>query len=160
MQFYYPRSFLKLLAVGFTLVALPLVFALVNNAISIDQLANRSQQAVYRAARATQSSRRLVELLTAMERSARQTVILGDRALLDAYVLSRNQFLGTAGEFATLPFDSEQKLALDAIVRGEAAIFDALSDAGANSVQQAKAVEGFVGLADGAQAIKIGRAHV
>lgn len=155
MRFSYPRSFLKLLAVGFTLVALPLVFALVNNAISIDQLANRSQQAVYRAAQATQSSRRLVELLTAMERSARQMVILGDRALLDTYELNRKQFLATAGEFSTLPFDNEQKEALDAIVRDEAAIFTVLSDAGANPPQQAKAVEGFIALADRAQAITV-----
>lgn len=155
MRFYYPRSFFKLLAVGFTLVALPLVFALVNNAISIDQLANRSQQAVYRAVQATQSSRRLVELLTAMERSARQMVILGDRALLDSYGLNRKQFLATAGGFSTLPVDSEQKRALDAIVREEAEIFAVLSDARANSAQQAKAVEGFIGLADGAQAITV-----
>jgi len=155
MQFYYPRSFLKLLAVGFTLVALPLVFALINNAISIDQLANRSQQAVYRAVRATQSSRRLVELLTAMERSARQMVILGDPALLDTYALNRKQFLAAAGEFGTLPFDSEQKEALDAIVRDEAAIYAVLSGAGANPAQQAKAVEGFIGLADRAQAITV-----
>lgn len=155
MQFYYPRSFFKLLAVGFTLVALPLVFALINNAISIDRLANRSQQAVYRAAQATQSSRRLVELLTAMERSARQMVILGDRALLDTYGLNRKQFLATAGEFSTLPFDSEQKEALDAIVRDEAAIFTVLSDAGAYPAQQARAVEGFIGLADRAQGITV-----
>ena len=155
MRFYYPRSFLKLLAVGFTLVALPLVFALVNNAISIDQLANRSQQAVYQAVQATQSSRRLVELLTAMERSARQMVILGDPALLDTYALNRKQFLATAGEFGTLPFDSEQKQALDAIVRDEAAIYAVLSGAGANPAQQAKAVEGFIGLADRAQAITV-----
>ena len=155
MRFYYPRSFLTLLAVGFTLVALPLVFALVNNAISIDQLANRSQQAVYQAVQATQSSRRLVELLTAMERSARQMVILGDPALLDTYALNRKQFLAAAGEFGTLPFDSEQKQALDAIVRDEAAIYAVLSGAGANPAQQAKAVEGFIGLADRAQAITV-----
>lgn len=155
MRFYYPRSFLKLLAVGFTLVALPLVFALVNNAISIDRLANRSQQAVYQAVQATQSSRRLVELLTAMERSARQMVILGDPALLDTYALNRKQFLATAGEFGTLPFDSEQKQALDAIVRDEAAIYAVLSGASADPAQQAKAVEGFIGLADRAQAITV-----
>ncbi len=155
MRFYYPRSFLKLLAVGFTLVALPLLFALFNNAISIDQLANRSQQAVYRAAQATQSSRRLAELLTAMERSARQMVILGDAALLDTYALNRKQFLGTAGEFAMLPFDGEQKQALDDIVREEAEIFAVLSSSGAVPALQAKAVEGFVGLADRAQTITI-----
>lgn len=153
MPRYYPRSFLRLLFVGFALVALPLIFALINNAISVDQLANRSQQAVYRAVQATQSSRRLSELLTAMERSVRQMVILGDRALLDTYALNRKQFLDTASQFATLPFDNEQKQALDAIVRGEAAIFAALSDPGAKPQEQRKAVEGFIELADHAQSI-------
>ena len=55
---FYPRSFSKLLFVGFALVALPLMFALVNNAISIDQLGNLSQKAVYQAVQATQSSRK------------------------------------------------------------------------------------------------------
>jgi len=73
-----------LLAVAFTLVALPLVFALLNNAISIDLLANRSQNAVYQAVQATQASRRLAQLLGALERTARQIVILDDRSLLDA----------------------------------------------------------------------------
>ncbi|MBI2508572.1 MAG: hypothetical protein HYV99_00775 [Betaproteobacteria bacterium] len=72
MQRYYPRSFLKLLLVGFTLVAAPLIFALINTAISVDQLANRSQRAVYQAAQATQSGRRLAELLTSLERTARR----------------------------------------------------------------------------------------
>lgn len=146
MRFYYPRSFLKLLAVGFTLVALPLVFALINNAISIDQLANRSQIAVYRAVQATQSGRRLVELLTAMERSARQFVILGDRSLLETYALTRERFLATAGGFASLPFDTEQKAALHAIVREEERIYSALSDANANTEALAGAVEGFIAL--------------
>jgi two-component system sensor histidine kinase GlrK len=155
MRLQYPRSFLKLLAIGFTLVALPPVFALVNSAISIDQLANRSQQAVYRAVLATQSSRRLAELLTAMERSARQMVILDDRALLEGYMLSRRQFLATANEFNALPFDSDQKQALDAVVRGEEALFAVLSDPAAPSERLAKAVEGFVELGLHAQVITL-----
>ena len=155
MRFYYPRSFLKLLAVGFTLVALPLVFALVNNAISIDQLANRSRLAVYSAAQATQSSRKLGELLTAMERSARQIVILGDRALLETYELNRKQFQATAAEFGSLPFDTEQMAALEQIVQGEALIYATLSDANATATQLQEAVSGFISLADHAQTITV-----
>ena len=59
----YPRSFIRLLLIGFTLVALPLIGALVTSAIAVDRLANRSQIAVYGAVQATQSSRRLGELL-------------------------------------------------------------------------------------------------
>jgi two-component system, NtrC family, sensor histidine kinase GlrK len=155
MRFYYPRSFLKLLAVGFTLTALPLIVALVNNAISIDQLASRSQVAVHQAVQAIQSSRRLAELITALERSARQMVILGDRAVLENYTLNRKQFLATANEFARLPFDGEQTQALDAILRGEAAIFAVLSDSRARPAQQRAAVAGFVDLADRAHTISV-----
>ena len=153
MRFYYPRSFLKLLFVGFTLIALPLMFALINNAISIDQLSNRSQKAVYQAVQATQSSRQLTELLTAMERSAHQMLILGDRSLLDTYESNRKQFLETAGEFATLPFDREQMQALGEIVRGEAEIFQSLSDPAAKQPQLQQALQGFDRLAFDAQAI-------
>jgi two-component system, NtrC family, sensor histidine kinase GlrK len=153
MRFYYPRSFLKLLFVGFTLIALPLMFALINNAISIDQLSNRSQKAVYQAVQATQSSRQLTELLTAMERSAHQMLILGDRSLLDTYESNRKQFLETAGEFATLPFDREQMQALGEIVRGEAEIFQRLSDPAAKQPQLQQALQGFDRLAEDAQAI-------
>src|SRR5688572_12049503 len=128
MRSYYPRSFLKLLLVGFTLIAAPLVVALITSAVAVDRLANRSQTTVYQAAQATQSSRRLIELMRAMERSAHQLVILGDRSVLDAYQISRTQFLQTAGQFAGLPFDAAQRADLDAIVREEQAVFKVLTD--------------------------------
>ncbi len=150
---YYPRSFLKLLLVAFALVALPLIFALINTAASIDRLANHSQRAVYQAVQATQSSRRLAELLTAMERSARQMVILNDRSMLDTYTLNRKQLLETAEQFEVLPVDSEQKNALESIMRGETAIFAVLSDPKAKAPQLQKAASSFVALADRAQII-------
>jgi len=153
MRFYYPRSFLKLLFVGFTLIALPLMFALINNAISIDQLSNRSQKAVYQAVQATQSSRQLTELLTAMERSAHQMLILGDRSLLDTYAGNRKQFLETANEFTALPFDREQMQALGEIVRGEAQIYERLSDPVSTPKDLQQALQGFDRLAEDAQAI-------
>jgi two-component system sensor histidine kinase GlrK len=155
MRSYYPRSFLKLLAVGLTLIALPLVVALITNAIAIDQLANRSQEAVYRAVQATQGSRRLSERLTAMERSARQMVILGDRELLDTYTLNRGRFLSSAESLARLPIDNEQKAALEMLVRDEAAIYTVLSNDGAEPRELVKAVEGFVALAEGAHTITV-----
>jgi two-component system sensor histidine kinase GlrK len=88
-----------------------------------------------------------------MERSAHQMLILGDRSLLDTYVANRKQFLATAGDFATLPFDREQMVALGEIVRGEAGIFAVLSDRGAPVSDVQKAVQGFDALAEQAQAI-------
>lgn len=153
VRLYYPRSFLKLLAVGFMLIALPLMFALVNNAVSIDQLSNRSQKAVYQAVEATQSSRQLMELLTAMERTAHQLLILGDRTLVETYQTHRRQFLETAGEFTALPFDREQMQALDDILQGEEHIFRRLIDAKTTPRELQQTLQGFDRLADAAQAI-------
>ena len=153
MRFYYPRSFFKLLFVGFALIALPLMFAVINNAISIDKLGNLSQKAVYQAVQATQSSRKLAELIPAMERAAHQMLILGDRSLLDTYRLHRKQLLVTADQFRTLPFDTEQRNSLQEIVRGEAAIYSLLSNPASRPEELQKAVQSFVGLADRAQEI-------
>ncbi|HRE16491.1 MAG TPA: hypothetical protein PLW86_05400, partial [Rhodocyclaceae bacterium] len=74
----YPRSFLKLLSVGFALVAVPLLVGLIGNAVAIRQISQKSQQAVYQAARMTQESRVVLETLNAEERAARQYWVLGD----------------------------------------------------------------------------------
>jgi two-component system sensor histidine kinase GlrK len=152
MKFLYPRSFPRLLVVGFTLVALPLVFALVNNAISVDQLANRSQNAVYQAVQATQSGRRLAQVLTALERTARQMVILDDRALLESYILSRKLFEQAVADVAGL-FGEDQKGELDEIVKGERAVFTVLSRPSATPAELAAAVERFDDLSERAQAM-------
>ena len=153
MRFYYPRSFLKLLFVGFALIALPLMIALINNAFSIDRLGNLSQKAVYQAVQATQSSRKLAELIPAMERTAHQMLILGDRSLLDTYIVHRKQLLSTAADVATLPFDTEQLSALREIVGREAAIYDTLSNPQSAPEDLQKAVQAFVGLGERAQEI-------
>ena len=115
-----PDSFPKLLVIGFAMVALPLIIALINNAITIDQFANRSQHAVHQAVQSTQSSRRLAELLATLERNAKQVVILGNRTPLQAYEANRASFLQAVAEFGALQLDAEQRVALTAIVSGEA----------------------------------------
>lgn len=153
MRLLQPDSFPKLLVIGFAMVALPLIIALINNAISIDQFANRSQHAVQQAVQATQSSRRLAEQLAALERNARQMVILGDRTPLAAYEANRRQFLGAAAEFSRLPLAAEQRAALAAIVDGEAASHAVFADPGAEARHVARAAGAFSAM--GAQAMDI-----
>lgn len=139
MRLLQPDSFPKLLVVGFSMVALPLIIALVNNAISIDQFANRSQRAVHQAVQSTQSSRRVAELLAALERNARQVVILGDRSPLSAYEANRTLFLQASAEFGALPLGDEQRAGLAAIIGGEAENYAVLRDprSGAREVARA-----------------------
>lgn len=149
----YPSSFLKLLLVGFSLVALPLIVALITSSISVDRLARRSQTAVYQAVEATQSSRRLSELLTALERSARQIVILNDRSLVDAYKTIRIQFQQAVAQFADLPFDAAQRADLEAIVKTEQQIFEALTNTAIKPTTLPAEVSKYVELSYRAQAI-------
>src|SRR5688500_12634362 len=78
-----PKSFLKLILLGFALVGLPLIVALINSAFSIDRLADQSRRAVYQAAQIAHGSRLLTDEIATMERAVRQTHILGDTSLLE-----------------------------------------------------------------------------
>ena len=60
-NFYYPKSFLKLLLLGFVVVSAPLVVALINATFSVQRLAGMSESAVDQAAQAARGSRLLME---------------------------------------------------------------------------------------------------
>ncbi|MBI2311843.1 MAG: histidine kinase [Betaproteobacteria bacterium] len=127
MQVRYPRSFLTLLLVGFSLVALPLIAALLNNAVSIDRLADQSRKAVYQAAQATHASRAQVELVTGMERMARQYLVLGDAALLESYRTLHERFLESTRQFPALPVGAEQRKLLEQMSARDGRIYELLS---------------------------------
>ena len=93
MNRFYPKSFLRLILIGFGLALLPLVFALGNAAINVQRLAEQSERAVREAAVATRASREMTETLTGMERALRQYLVLRERSLLDDYRRLRGEFV-------------------------------------------------------------------
>lgn len=119
MDLYQPRSFLKLVLIGFTVVALPLVLALVNAAVHVQQLRDQSERAVHQAVWAKQSVWLLADQITAMERNARQYQVLRDRALAQRYAQARRQFHGTAERLAALPLDAAQRARLRELIARE-----------------------------------------
>jgi two-component system sensor histidine kinase GlrK len=92
MRLTYPRSFLALLLIGFTIVAAPLLVALFSNAVAFERLAGLSEEAVHSAVKVTQASRALTGALTSLERSARQYAVAGEATFLDAYRGNRAAF--------------------------------------------------------------------
>src|SRR5260221_590719 len=82
MRISYPRSFLSLLLIGFSIVAAPLLFALFSNALAFERLAGLSEQAVHSAVKVTQASRSLLGVITSLERSARQYAVAGEATFL------------------------------------------------------------------------------
>jgi len=149
----YPQSFGRLLVIGFSLVALPPMIGLVSNAISITQLTNRSEYAVYQAVRVTQAGRRLLEMTTALERNARQFLILPAQELFDAYMKNRENLHDTVAELSALNIDPGQRGELDEIMAGEARVYAALSEHGTRPADLRGAVQGFGRINDLAQQI-------
>src|SRR5262245_38259702 len=92
-------------------------------------------------------------MITALERTARQMVILGERSMLDAYQANRVRFEQAVAQSSQLPLDAEQETALDEIVREEKEIYAVLSNPSATEKQLADAVVRFPALADHAQVI-------
>ena len=119
----YPKSFLKLLLLGFVLVSLPLILVLLNAAAYVDRLTSQSQAAVEQAAEAARGSRVLMEQVTAMERLARQYLILGDASLLSDYATVRHRFKQTTSDMSLLPLDESQLRELNRTIDKEQALF-------------------------------------
>jgi two-component system, NtrC family, sensor histidine kinase GlrK len=127
MRLSYPKSFLSLLLIGFSLVVLPLVFALFANAISFEKLAGQSEQAVHGAVKVTKSSRQLAAMVTSLERSARQYAVAGDATFLEAYRTNRAAFLAAVKQLQEYPLSDEQKGEVATIVAQEGTVFARLS---------------------------------
>jgi two-component system sensor histidine kinase GlrK len=122
MRITYPRSFLSLLLIGFTIVAGPLLIALFINAVAFERLAGLSEQAVHSAVKVTQASRALVGTLNSLERSGRQYAVAGEAPLLEAYRGRRAKFQESLAAVRAEVLSESQRVEVDEIARQEAAI--------------------------------------
>jgi two-component system sensor histidine kinase GlrK len=120
---YYPRSFLKFILLGFLLVSLPLLYALVELIVSLDRLGTQSQQAVLQAAQAGRASRQLYEQATTLERLVRQHLILDDPQLVDDYARLRQDFHQTTQQLQQLPLERAQLTQLEKLTDTENRLF-------------------------------------
>jgi two-component system sensor histidine kinase GlrK len=104
-----PKSILRLILTGFSLVALPLIVALVVATVSVDRLVTHGQQALLQSVFATQGSQALVEAIRAMERNARQYQVLGDEVLFGVYKENHTRFVDTARGLESLELAPGQR---------------------------------------------------
>jgi two-component system sensor histidine kinase GlrK len=72
-----PRSLNELILVGFGLVGLPLLVAVIWALVNLDRLAEQSEQLVFTGVAAAENNRLLVEHVGSLERVARQYQVLG-----------------------------------------------------------------------------------
>ncbi|HEX5393325.1 MAG TPA: HAMP domain-containing sensor histidine kinase [Rhodocyclaceae bacterium] len=118
----YPRSFFKLLSIGFLLAVAPLALSLVMDTVAIGRLASQSRQAVFNAARIAHGSRQLVESVPSLERAALQGLVLRDAALWQGYDERHKKFASLSVSLAKLPLDGDTRKLLDKLVRDESAL--------------------------------------
>ncbi|NOR36351.1 MAG: histidine kinase [Woeseiaceae bacterium] len=78
MKFYRPKSLNGLILVGFGLVGLPLLIAVIWALVNLDRLAEQSEQLVFTGVAAAENNRLLVEHVSSLERVARQYQVLGN----------------------------------------------------------------------------------
>ena len=81
---------------GFALVVIPLLLAVVSATHFVRQLANDSQITVLEGTQAVRHSRSLGDYLMGMERNARVYQVIGDTSLLDTYHELHLEFEKTA----------------------------------------------------------------
>jgi len=79
-------SIKKITLLGFSLVALPLMVALLYSASQVTSISQQGAQAIFSVVQLNETNQKLAETLTKMERFASQYVILNDEALLKEYL--------------------------------------------------------------------------
>jgi two-component system sensor histidine kinase GlrK len=155
VKFYRPKSILRLILVGFSLVALPLIAALVVATVSVDRLMSHSQRTLFQSVLITQSSQVLVEAITAMERNASQYQVLGDKVLFDVYEENHARFVDTARSLETLDLEGEQRDLLEELRISEDEVHSILESYPHDARETAAILSRFTGLAQTAQEILI-----
>ncbi|WP_455375150.1 sensor histidine kinase [Kaarinaea lacus] len=160
MIFPQPKSFRKLLLIGFSFAVLPLLVAVGYAAMSMGKLSKQSQESVYQAAKTTQTSRSLVDIVTQLERAGRQYHILGDSALLKGFKENHEIFKTTASSMLKLPLDKSMQSQLKSLLKIEKSIFNTLSKQPYNSSYAKNAVDKFESASNLAQKLLAGSNRV
>ena len=150
---YYPRSFLKFILLGFLLVSLPLLYALIELIVSLDRLGTQGQQAVLQAAQAGRASRQLYEQATTLERLVRQHLILDDPQLVEDYARLRQDFRQTTQQLQQLPLERAQLTQLEKLTDNEGRLFGLLKAPQRQPGASAALADGYADLSASAQAM-------
>lgn len=146
MKFPRPRSLNGLILVGFGLVALPLLLAVIWTLLSLDRVAEQSERLVFTGVSAAENNRRLDEQLGSLERVARQYQVLRS---LDSVDLMQEDLASMQAQLAVMaPIVAEagaEDLALS-IGRGANTVVNALSREDVSDEQLAAEIARFAPL--------------
>lgn len=153
MKLYRPKSIFRLILIGFSLVALPLIGALIIATVSVDRLVSHSQHTLVQSVLVTQGSQLLVEAITAMERNARQYQVLGDTVLFEVYEENHEKFIETTRTLEALELAEGQHKLIEDLRVIEDEVYVILQTYPYDAPETEEALAGFTELAQTAQQI-------
>src|SRR3984893_1185457 len=153
MRFPRPKSLSGLMLIGFTIVAAPLLFAIVNAAVQINDLSTRSEQLVVHGVRGTRNNQRMFEEIGALERTARLYQIIGSADLLEVYARNQQRLAGTLDELLALPLDAESRDDALALQSEAQRLHLELTRSTPNSTRMADLINAFPQLSDRASKV-------
>jgi two-component system sensor histidine kinase GlrK len=136
--------------IGFTIVAAPLLFAIVNAAVQMNRLSIRSQQLVAHGMQGTRNNQRMFEEIGAMERTARLYQIIGNADLLETYARNNVRLITAIHDLQTLPLDDASQQGARAIEEQANYLLADLKSAPPNSTRMAAVINTFPQLSDAA----------
>ena len=139
--------------IGFTIVAAPLLFAIVNAAVQMTTLSTRSEQLVLHGVRATRNNQRMFEEIGALERTARLYQIIGSADLLDVYARNQGRLAATLDELLALPLDSQTHGDAQALQAEAERLQAELKRSAQNSKRMADLINAFPQLAEMASTV-------
>jgi two-component system, NtrC family, sensor histidine kinase GlrK len=148
MRFPRPKSLSGLMLVGFTLVAAPLLFAILNAGVQMNRLSNRSEQLVVNGVQATRSNQLLFEEIASLERTARLYQIIGNADSIDVYVRTNNRLASTATDLGRLDLDSDSRRDLQQLRDESAALLRQIKSSAPNSARMSEVVATFPDLSN------------
>ena len=143
-----PKSLSGLMLIGFTIVAAPLLFAIVNAAVQMNRLSTRSEQLVVHGMQGTRNNQRMFEEIGALERTARLYQIVGNADLLEAYARNHERLVTTIHELLTLPLDAESRSDALALEAEAERLQQGLKHAPPNSALMADLINAFPKISD------------
>ncbi len=119
-------SIRQLTLLGFFVVVIPLMIALVSTVFQVDRLAVQMQKAVRNSAQAVEASRLITTQALSMERSAEQYGVLRDPLLLERYQTQQKQLTEAIARLSALPIQTDLSNQIKKLSQREEALFGQL----------------------------------
>lgn len=139
--------------IGFTIVAAPLLFAIVNAAVQMNRLSIRSQQLVVHGMQGTRNNQRMSQEIDTLERQAQLYKATGSAEFLDLYARHNGRLVTAINELLTLPLDETTQEGVRAIGSKASQLLQDIKQTALNSAHMAEVIGSFPQLSDAASKV-------